>query len=536
MRKMLLPALVGLLLLPASLARADNPRTVIEKAIKAHGGAEKLSRLKAVRSKAKGTIDAKAKGTIDLGADTPFTLETVWSWPDKLKNTITLEAGKRKYTRVETVAGDDSWVREDGKTVPMSAAKRDELRAQAHLHSLLRLTPLLRDPRYKLSALAETQIDGGLAAGVRVACPGERDVSLYFDVETGRLVKLALRRYDDLTRKEVLQEEYFRAYEDRDGLPTATKQIWHRDGKKEVEMTFSEVRYPQRIDADEFADPRSFTRRRDVIYGYKNGVALTMDVFAPHKDANGVAIIAIVSGGWHSDPLSIDSHWAETMTGELLKRGYTVFAVCHGSQPLFTIPDAIADVNRAARFIRRHAHDYAIDPYRLGVTGGSAGGHLSLMLGVAGDKGDARSLDPVGAHLQPSASGGLFLSADGLSQLRRRRPERLRRQGRARRLPHGHRRPRVRSAQQAPRTSHRQGQDRGAVPARVADHARQRRRSADADRPRRRRQAGAHRAGRGDGGEAEERRRARGVDRQEGGRSRLARHGARHDRGGRLVR
>jgi dipeptidyl aminopeptidase/acylaminoacyl peptidase len=47
------------------------------------------------------------------------------------------------------------------------------------------------------------------------------------------------------------------------------------------------------------------------------------------------------------------------------------------------------------RFIRYHARDYHIDPRRIGVTGGSAGGHLSLMLGVAGDRGNARSDDAV---------------------------------------------------------------------------------------------------------------------------------------------
>ena len=63
------------------------------------------------------------------------------------------------------------------------------------------------------------------------------------------------------------------------------------------------------------------------------------------------------------------------------RRGYTVFAVVHGSQPRYQIPEIIQDMNRAVRFIRYHAKDYGIDPNRIGVTGGSAGGHLSLMLG-----------------------------------------------------------------------------------------------------------------------------------------------------------
>jgi len=52
-------------------------------------------------------------------------------------------------------------------------------------------------------------------------------------------------------------------------------------------------------------------------------------------------------------------------------------------------------MNRAVRFIRYHAKDYGIDPDRIGVTGASAGGHLSLMLGTAGAKGDPNAKDPV---------------------------------------------------------------------------------------------------------------------------------------------
>src|SRR5262249_26205854 len=74
-----------------------------------------------------------------------------------------------------------------------------------------------------------------------------------------------------------------------------------------------------------------------------------------------------------------------------LQRGYTVFAVCHGSMPRYTIPEIIQDMHRAVRFIRHTAKEHGIDPDRLGIAGGSAGGHLSLMIGTAGDAGDAKA-------------------------------------------------------------------------------------------------------------------------------------------------
>ena len=59
------------------------------------------------------------------------------------------------------------------------------------------------------------------------------------------------------------------------------------------------------------------------------------------------------------------------------------------------MPEIVVDVNRSIRFIRHHAKGYAIDPNRIGITGASAGGHLSLLLGAAGDLGDPDAKDPV---------------------------------------------------------------------------------------------------------------------------------------------
>jgi acetyl esterase/lipase len=135
----------------------------------------------------------------------------------------------------------------------------------------------------------------------------------------------------------------------------------------------------------------TFDHKVDVVYGRKYGMALTMDVFTPKANANGAGVVWVVSGGWFSSHDAINPVFIR----ELLNRGYTVFAVVHGSQPRYTIPEIVKDMNRAVRFIRYHAKDYNIDSNRIGVTGGSAGGHLSLMLGTAADAGDTGAKDPV---------------------------------------------------------------------------------------------------------------------------------------------
>ena len=138
------------------------------------------------------------------------------------------------------------------------------------------------------------------------------------------------------------------------------------------------------------AKPMPYDREQDIIYGRKFGTALTMDVFTP-QEQNGAAVIVCISGGWISNHEQINPAFAFT----LLNRGYTVFAVVHGSQPKFTIPECVEDINRAVRYIRTHADEFKVDGDKIGITGASAGGHLSLMLGCAGCEGDPKAKDPV---------------------------------------------------------------------------------------------------------------------------------------------
>lgn len=131
----------------------------------------------------------------------------------------------------------------------------------------------------------------------------------------------------------------------------------------------------------------------DVVYGHKDGLAMTFDVFTPTMNSNQAGVLFMVSGGWYSNwsPPEALKRFYEPLTS----RGFTVFTVRHGSSPRYGIPDAVADVRRAVRFIRLNAERFHVDPNRLGVYGMSAGGHLSLMLGTASDAGNPTDRDPV---------------------------------------------------------------------------------------------------------------------------------------------
>jgi len=155
------------------------------------------------------------------------------------------------------------------------------------------------------------------------------------------------------------------------------------------------------------------TRKADVIYARKHGTALTMDVIVPPKP-NSAAVIWVVSSGFNSHHAWVEGPQFAAKMSVLLNRGYTVFAVVHGSVPKFTVPEYYADIRRAIRFIRHHAKSYNVDPNRIGISGASAGGVISLMMGAAAEEGDPKARDPVDRESTRLQAVGCFFPASDL--------------------------------------------------------------------------------------------------------------------------
>ncbi len=158
--------------------------------------------------------------------------------------------------------------------------------------------------------------------------------------------------------------------------------------------------------------PRA-SRTDAVVYGQRHGTNLTLDVIRP-ASPNGLGVAVMVSGGWKSSGPGGFPTW---MAAPLLRRGYTVFAICHISQPASTVMEITEDVQRGVRYVRHHAAEYGIDPTRLGVTGGSAGGHLSLMLATRGGPGRPDAADPVDRESSAVQAVAIFFPVTDLLNL-----------------------------------------------------------------------------------------------------------------------
>jgi acetyl esterase/lipase len=134
---------------------------------------------------------------------------------------------------------------------------------------------------------------------------------------------------------------------------------------------------------------------RDVEYARAGDTALLLDLYRPESAAEALPLVVWVhGGGWRAGDKA--NNPALPLSG----RGYVVASINYRLTDVAHFPAQIEDCRAALRFLRANAAKYNIDPKRVGVWGGSAGGHLVALLGTAGD---VTKWDRVGGHADQSA-------------------------------------------------------------------------------------------------------------------------------------
>src|SRR5262245_48958443 len=161
--------------------------------------------------------------------------------------------------------------------------------------------------------------------------------------------------------------------------------------------------------------PVPYSRRSDVIYGHRAGLALPMELITPTRP-NGLGIVWVVSSGGQSSREQTLEPGFDRRISAFLAHGCTIFAVIHGSAPAFNVRDAIDDIGRAVRFVRYSAVGFGIDPDRLGIAGSSSGGSIALTTAMRPRDGDPASQDPVDRmSSRVQAAGSFFAPTDFLN-------------------------------------------------------------------------------------------------------------------------
>jgi hypothetical protein len=233
-------------LTPIARAADDDPKAIIAKAIKAHGGEEFLTKNKAAQLKSKGKINVPGAGELD------FTQEAAYMLPDKFRDSIEINVMNMKLNVVSVVNGDKVSLELNGKDIEGAEKVKEAMKDVGHVMQCARLVPL-KEKEYEVSLIGDDKVEGKAVVGIRVTKKNAKDVSLFFDKETGLLTKVEHRSVAPGTEMEVNEERIILEYQkNKDGIPYAKKLVIKHDGKQFMEAEVMEMTYFEKLDDSEF--------------------------------------------------------------------------------------------------------------------------------------------------------------------------------------------------------------------------------------------------------------------------------------------
>ncbi len=242
MRHTLFP-LAGLFLL-TPIAQADDAadaKAIVEKAVKARGD-KPDAKFSAMTWKDKGKFTGG-------GFELPYTAEWAFQSPDKYRFVFTGTVGDAKINMTVVVNGEKAWEAEGDKSREITGEKLEQTRNEAYQFRVSALTPLLTDKDFTLATAKGKDVDKKPTVAVKVTHDKKPPITLYFDKESGLLVKRELIVKDEFQKwKEVLDEAYFSDYKESDGKKHFTKLKIVRDGKTLIESTLSDAKEAEKLD------------------------------------------------------------------------------------------------------------------------------------------------------------------------------------------------------------------------------------------------------------------------------------------------
>jgi hypothetical protein len=250
MRIILTLAFAFPLLVPATVRAEDHPdpMKVIDKAIKALGGEQKLT-------KALNGCTVKMKSVIRFeGNDHPVSIETTVGGLTLARSKIEGEFDGNKFEAVSVLNGNKATLRFAGQDMSLDGEELANEKRQHYLSALGALVVPAKEKGFKTEAAGEENVDNKPAAILRITGPDGKDCTMYFDKETGLPVKLVAKVRNSMGQ-EVMQESTYADYKEMGGIKKACKGIVKHDGQKHMEWEVRDFKVLERVDTKIFEKP-----------------------------------------------------------------------------------------------------------------------------------------------------------------------------------------------------------------------------------------------------------------------------------------
>lgn len=221
-----------------------DPKAIVKKAIEAHGGADVLNKYRA------GEYEIKGRMAV-AGGETDFTGKVVYQLPDKYKMALDLDVGGAKLTLTQIANGKDVTITLNGNEQAASKEVKAEAVQAAAIQEITQLTPLLEGTKYTLKADKDSEVNGAKASAVTASAEGIKDITLYFDQATGRLVRTT-RQGLSPEEKTVTEEASMSDFKNVSGMLIPMSVEVTHDGKKFMTVEISAAKVMESTDAKQF--------------------------------------------------------------------------------------------------------------------------------------------------------------------------------------------------------------------------------------------------------------------------------------------
>ena len=232
-------------------ARADDSeaKAILDKAIKALGGEEKLT---------KASVHSwKAKGKRHAGAEQPEQeIQVTANGLDHFRREFNRrEPNLPQLSLILVIAGDKGWQKNSKGLTELDAATLARFKQAFYLQVIpITLMPL-REKGFKLEAAGAENVGDKPAVVLKVTAPDGKDFTLFFDKESGLPVKEVATMTSPAGRENSV-ESTFLDYKDMGGIKKATRIEMKINGEPSSEMEITEFKILDKVDPETFAEPK----------------------------------------------------------------------------------------------------------------------------------------------------------------------------------------------------------------------------------------------------------------------------------------
>src|SRR5262249_47568297 len=151
-----------------------------------------------------------AKGKVNIqGQEVPFTSDSAVQLPNLERNELELDLGAQKVTLLQVFNGDKGWVSLQGRQIQeVMGDQLGEMKNSAYANWVESLLPLTKEKEFTLSPLAEIKVKDKPAVGLKVQAKDRPDIKMYFDKESGLLVRTERDGRDEMGNMVRLESTY----------------------------------------------------------------------------------------------------------------------------------------------------------------------------------------------------------------------------------------------------------------------------------------------------------------------------------------